>query len=269
MNLLEGEKRSITITEDDTADLRMLSGRCLVGRIMSERRIQKEAFRTLMARLWKRAVNVLFKELHENIWLIEFSTEADKRRVMEGRPWLFDKSVLVLKEVVESIPLVQMDFSTPPFWIQVHDMPLICLNWEVGYKIGETIGEVEDVDVTGEGIGWGRCLRIRVLINLSKPLERGRALNLNGKSVWISFRYEKLPHFCFRCGRIFHDQLLCSERKEPSQNVEASLKHWGSWLHADDLRTSYGNSLFGSRRKGTPFGDGAAKLLEGAMGGPS
>ncbi len=56
----------------------------------------------------------------------------------------------------------------------------------MGYKIGKTIGEVEEVDVTGEGLGWGRCLRIRVCIDLTKPLERGRALNLNGKTVWVS-----------------------------------------------------------------------------------
>jgi hypothetical protein len=36
----------------------------------------------------------------------------------------------------------------------------------VGIKIGESMGEVEDVDVTGDGSGWSRCLRIRVKVNL-------------------------------------------------------------------------------------------------------
>lgn len=71
IRLLEGEKTGILITEDDTADLRMKNGRCLVGRIMSERRIQKVAFRALMARLWKTSGNVVFKELYDNIWLIK------------------------------------------------------------------------------------------------------------------------------------------------------------------------------------------------------
>jgi hypothetical protein len=71
-------------------------------------------------------------------------------RVQEGCPWLFDMNVLVLKEVAESISPVQMDFSKSSFWVQVHDMPLICMNREVSYKIGKTIGEVEEVDVTGE-----------------------------------------------------------------------------------------------------------------------
>jgi hypothetical protein len=162
MRLLEREMTSIVITEDDTADLRLKNGRCLIGRIMFERRIQKEAFRAFMACLWKTSGKVTFKELHDNIWLIEFSTEADKRKVQEGCPWLFDRNVLILKEVEESIPLAQMDFSKSPFWIQVHDIPLICLNKEVRYKIGGIIRKVEEVDVNGGGIGWGRCLWIRV-----------------------------------------------------------------------------------------------------------
>jgi hypothetical protein len=117
---------------------------------------------------------------------------ADKQRVNEGRPWLFDRSVLVLKELDENIPPLQMDFSKALFWIQVHEMPLTYMNREAGLRIGQSIGIVDDVDVTGDGVGWGRCLRIKVYINLTKPLERGRALVINGKSLWVSFKYEKL-----------------------------------------------------------------------------
>ncbi len=36
MRLLEGERMSIEITEDETADLRLANGRCLMGRFMSD-----------------------------------------------------------------------------------------------------------------------------------------------------------------------------------------------------------------------------------------
>jgi hypothetical protein len=41
-----------------------------------------------------------------------------------------------------------MDFSKALFWVQVHDMPLICMNRDIGYRIGESLGTVEEVDVT-------------------------------------------------------------------------------------------------------------------------
>jgi hypothetical protein len=37
------------------------------------------------------------------------------------------------------------------------------MNRDVGYNIGASLRKVEEVDVNGEGIGWGRFLRIIVL----------------------------------------------------------------------------------------------------------
>jgi hypothetical protein len=70
-----------------------------------------------MTRLWKTIEAVAFKELHDNLWLLEFSNMTDKRRVKEGHPWLFDCSVLVLKKIDENIPPLQMDFSKALFWV--------------------------------------------------------------------------------------------------------------------------------------------------------
>jgi hypothetical protein len=74
------------------------------------------------------------------------------------------------------------------------------MNRAVGRKIGEPLGSVEEVAVADDDVGWGKSLRIQVAIDLYQPLERGRALLLTGKSCWVSFRYEKLPTFCYKCG---------------------------------------------------------------------
>jgi len=46
MNLSEGEQKGILITQEDIAELNLKSDRCLIGRLMSDRRIRKEAFCT-------------------------------------------------------------------------------------------------------------------------------------------------------------------------------------------------------------------------------
>jgi len=267
MRLSEGEKARIVITEDETADLRVRSGRCLIGRIMSDRRIQKEAFKAFMARLWKTTGKVSFKELEDNYWLLEFSSEADKKRVLEGCPWLFDRNILVLREVEESTPPTQMDFSLSPCWVQVRDIPLICMNKEVGNKIGETIGMVEEVDVSGNGPGRGSSLRIKIQIDITKPLERGRALWLNGKLVWVNFRYEKLPHFCFNCGRIVHIREQCSESREAKQEGEEEPKRWGTWLRAEEVRPTQGRKWPGNGRMSSHPRQEAKEQKEAEGGG--
>jgi hypothetical protein len=150
-----------------------------------------------------------FKELDDNIWLFEFEDGDDMRRVLEGRPWSYDRQMLVITEFDGTVTASQIGFSHSPFWVQIHDMPLLCMTKGIGMKIGESMGKFIEVDLAGEGAGWGRCLRIRVEIDLSKPLERGRALTLAGKSYWVTFKYEKLPMFCFECGRIIHGDKGC------------------------------------------------------------
>jgi hypothetical protein len=110
------------------------------------------------------------------------------------------------------------------------------MNKEVGLWIGSSLGEVEEVDVTGDGTSWGRCLWIQVYLNLTTALDRGRALIINGKSIYVTFKYEKLHQFCYTCGRIFHGQNSCSNGTGFRLNGETPVKHWGSWLRADDLR---------------------------------
>jgi hypothetical protein len=266
MKLSEGEQTGILITEEDIAELSLKSGRCLIGRLMSDRRIRKEAFCTLMVRLWKMEGEVTFKELYDNIWLLEFSTVTDKRRVQEGCPWLFDRSVLVLKELEENMSPLQMDFSKSPFWIQIHDLPLGCMTREVGLKVGASIGKVEDVRVPGDGGSWSRGLRVRVQVDITKPLERGRVLKVNGKQTWVTFRYEKLPHFCFHCGRILHDKMPCSGSQGVRQEGTGALKPWGVWLRAEDDRNPSGSYSLGEWRGG---GKSEAKLSHFEGSAPS
>ncbi|XP_059457118.1 uncharacterized protein LOC132186993 [Corylus avellana] len=188
ISLIVGEKVGIPVSEGEIVADREKGERCLVGRIGIEKKVNKEAFRNVLSRIWRTMGSVVFKEMQDNVWLFEFVDLDDKKRVMEGRPWSFDRQILVLNDFDGSIPPAQMQFTHSPFWIQVHDMPLLCINKGVGTKIGESLGTLEDIDVAGDGGGWGRCLRIRVNIDLNNPVERSRALSMGGQKYWVTFR---------------------------------------------------------------------------------
>ena len=67
-------------------------------------------------------------------------------------------------------------------------MLLIRMTKANGSKIGESLGILEAVDTDGDGVEWGSVLRIRVIIDIQKPLERGRSLTIAGKTHWVSFQ---------------------------------------------------------------------------------
>ncbi|XP_059446486.1 uncharacterized protein LOC132178037 [Corylus avellana] len=236
ISLTEGEQYGIKISEGEIALAREKGTRCLVGKIWTGKRTNQEAFKQVLSKIWRTRRGVIFKEVQDNLWIFEFEEDGDKRRVLEGRPWSFDRQILVINELEGNTPPSQMKFSMSPFWVQVHDMPLVCMTKGVGVKIGESLGNLEEVDVAGDGAGWGRCLRIRVSIDITKPLDRGRALELGGKSTWVPFKYEKLPLFCFSCGRIVHGDQGCPVRRPTRLSTVEETKKWGVCLRADDPR---------------------------------
>ncbi|XP_059436243.1 uncharacterized protein LOC132169189 [Corylus avellana] len=265
ISLTEGEKNGIAITEGEIEEARAQGGRCLIGKLWMGKRVNKDALKTVLSRIWRTLGGIIFKELDDNIWLFEFEDVEDLRRVLEGRPWSFDRHILVLKEFDGSTPPSQMAFTHSPFWVQIHDMPLLCMTKGVGTKIGESMGQLEDIDLAGDGVGWGRCLRIRVVIDLSKPLERGRALMLEGKSHWVTCRYEKLPMACFDCGRVIHGEKGCPIPRNTTSNTKAGGREWGVWLRADDgQRRRVGGDESGAggekSSKHGDMGDGGAGL---------
>jgi hypothetical protein len=96
---------------------------------------------------------------------------------------------------------------------------------------------------------------------------------LSGKSIWIPFKYEKLPQFCHVCGRIYHGSVVCPAKEGSSSKVRTD-KPWGAWLRADDYRyrrggptrPQSGGSAFtdGSKHAGPPLpGAGGDTLFPG------
>ena len=47
-----------------------------------------------------------------------------------------------------------------------------------GERIGSTLGEVISVDAPDGGRAWGTCIRVRVHIDITKLLYRGRMVQL-------------------------------------------------------------------------------------------
>ncbi|XVF14480.1 hypothetical protein REPUB_Repub09cG0063600 [Reevesia pubescens] len=80
----------------------------------------------------------------------------------------------------------------------------------IGSILGESLGEVLEIDMAWFQMGWGKYLRVHVKLNVKKPLQRGTTLVTHGGDhVFVMFRYEHLPDCCFACGRLDHHESKC------------------------------------------------------------
>ncbi|CAI9099317.1 OLC1v1036112C1 [Oldenlandia corymbosa var. corymbosa] len=89
---------------------------------------------------------------------------------------------------------------------------------------------------------------IKVLVNLDlkNPLERGTLSRHNGKEVWVEFRYEQLPNFCYYCGCIGHLERSCECRMKDIDNNCVTKDQFGPWLRVGYRRRELRDSQRGN-----------------------
>ncbi|KAL5768294.1 hypothetical protein ACOSQ2_015077 [Xanthoceras sorbifolium] len=162
--------------------------------------------------------------------------------------------------------LADLDFDRTLFWVQMFNLPLACMSREVGEVLGSLLGEVKEVDVGANGSCWGKCLRVRILIDITQPLQRGlqAVIGDDGEEASVLLCYERLPNFCFLCGRMGHLLRECAEAKGVIKDA-AHLK-FGSWLRAQ----GYSKSVYpGNRRivSESHSADASEETAAGSMDG--
>ena len=100
---------------------------------------------------------------------------------------------------------------------------------DIRKDIGSKIGRVLEVDKRAMQADQAKFLRIRVEVQIDKPLRRGGYVkNDEGGRFWVDFRYERLPTFCYRCGILGHDEKHC----QASSLEQLSGRQYGEWLKA-------------------------------------
>lgn len=70
------------------------------------------------------------------------------------------------------------------------------------------MGEI--LDLEEDMLGIGRYKRVRVMMDVTKPIRRFRRLkDRYGKEFQVDFAYERLPFFYFACGIMGHSKRDC------------------------------------------------------------
>lgn len=113
----------------------------------------------------------------------------------------------------------------------------MCQTKEVGMNIGATLGKVEKVDANMKGFCLGKFLRVRVLLDISMPLRRGRKVCLGEHGQkWVELKYERLPIFCYLCGRVDHNERDFMQWVRSNDTHRLEEKQFGPWLLATPER---------------------------------
>ncbi|XP_042939610.1 uncharacterized protein LOC122274661 [Carya illinoinensis] len=142
LNLSKEESKVFHVQNEGAKEGSSRGKHCIIGKVLSEKGVNNEAFRSTMSQVWRLEGWVRFKDLGDQSFLIEFQWLTDKEKVLSGRPWFFDRHLLTLLEVNESVSIVGLQFKFEPFWVQLHNLPLAAMTEAVREAFGSSIGPV-------------------------------------------------------------------------------------------------------------------------------
>ncbi|XP_068340395.1 uncharacterized protein [Pyrus communis] len=187
--------------------------------------------------LWRPKAKVTIVELDDDLFSFGFDNNRESAMVLKGGPWLYNGALLVMVKADTLAHPTQIALYTQEFWIQVKGLLLAYMTRHMGQFIGNQIGEHVLIDQSRKGDVQGTILRIRVVIDITKPLRRSLLFSIKGSMVSIDLRYEKVPITCFLCGLIGHIEDQCEQYK--GKNDDDLSKPYGRWFQNDVLDANY------------------------------
>ncbi|XP_073153566.1 uncharacterized protein [Henckelia pumila] len=189
---------------------------CLVAKVMSAKAVNRETFRAQMPRILQAKKQVIIEVIGENLFLLDFASLIDRRHALYDGPWTFFKDLVIFKAPLGLQKPNDMVFEEVPIWVQVHNIPIAFMHSKIIRNIAERLGRVLEIDSGEDGRCTGKFARVRVVLDFHKPLKQGIWITPENttEEVCILLLYERLPNFCFMCGRLGHTLWHCEQKGE-------------------------------------------------------
>ncbi|MBA0691235.1 hypothetical protein Goari_008874, partial [Gossypium aridum] len=91
----------------------------LICTIWTEKLYNPERFKAHIRSIWKTRKKFDILMVGQNLFLIEFELEEDLETIMEGRPWLLRKSIILLDRLIKPMERPEIRLTSSPLWIKI------------------------------------------------------------------------------------------------------------------------------------------------------
>ncbi|XVF53137.1 hypothetical protein PTKIN_Ptkin05aG0076000 [Pterospermum kingtungense] len=98
-----------------------------------------EAMCTTFIKAWQISNDLNIKEVRERLFLLPFGLWIEKAKVPTRQPWVFKKSLLVMRDMDEINNIEDVDMDWYPFWVQLHGLHIKYMTKKIGEVVGKKL----------------------------------------------------------------------------------------------------------------------------------
>ncbi|WOG99650.1 hypothetical protein DCAR_0519004 [Daucus carota subsp. sativus] len=144
----------------------------LIGRFLTEKNINFNAMQNVMASLWRPKEGMEVNDIGGMRYSFTFFHKMDIQKVIDGGPWSFEQATLLTHQLEMGEDPCTVKMQDVEMWVQIYDIPRGFLSENILKNAGDSMGKFIRVEPnTFDGV-WKQYVRIRVVINVEKPLKR-------------------------------------------------------------------------------------------------
>lgn len=188
-----------------------------IGCVISDKILSITGVLAQLRNCWSEVEAPSIKSFGGNLYGIYFANGRCLESALDEAPFIVSKCVFHIQRWTAGLAYDEIDFSMVPFWVQIYKLPLDLLSLRNARTIGAKLGvllRVEDPFEDEVGRGF---LRVRVLIDVKKPLvEFFWIPRSDGTRTKAFLRYEKLQNYCYSCGKLGNIAKSCAAIVKPS-----------------------------------------------------
>ncbi|XP_074310242.1 uncharacterized protein LOC141646048 [Silene latifolia] len=186
----------------------------LLGQLQDQRYLDIARILDIVTAKWKLNGTVSVRRF-EPYYLFSFSANQDYNYFRQRQTVNFDGSLLVFRPITPTSTPDNLLFHIVPLWIRVKHLPFHLMNTSVAAFLLSHVGDIYEEETYPSLLPPRNFVRVKVWIDLSKPLIPGCYLALNDREQqWISFSYEGVFRFCKTCGLVGHRISFCPSSKD-------------------------------------------------------
>ncbi|RYR04844.1 hypothetical protein Ahy_B06g084640 isoform A [Arachis hypogaea] len=160
----------------------------MVEKIISDKEVSFNTCKAALLGIWGNPEGVAISEVGRNKFLISFRNASKGVQIRKGRPWSIRGNLVNLQIWNNRQSVYDVDHKTMKLWVQIHGLPLHYLT-------------TKSAEITGKRLGIRTFLRVKVTLNVTKPLPTGFwVARENFQDLWVDFKYERIQDsYCLNC----------------------------------------------------------------------